>query len=222
MRIHLQLSKNKETVPYHYQQNLAGAFHKWLGIENPQHDAVSTYSWSWLRKGKKTATGFTFPQGADWFISFYEEDVAKKAITGIMAEPEIAFGMSVKELVLQENPTFEEEQYFYVASPIFIKKPLEAKKEKYYYYSDEESNGLMTKTLRYKLNKANLNSEGVEVKFDQRYKYAKTKITKYKGIDIAGSVCPVIVKGTPEQISFAWNVGVGNSSGIGFGSLEAR
>jgi CRISPR/Cas system endoribonuclease Cas6 (RAMP superfamily) len=30
----------------------------------------------------------------------------------------------------------------------------------------------------------------------------------------------VIIKGTPEQLAFAWNVGLGNSTGIGFGALN--
>ena len=40
------------------------------------------------------------------------------------------------------------------------------------------------------------------------------------GIKNKASICPVIVKGTSEQIAFAWNVGVGNSTGIGFGALN--
>ena len=28
------------------------------------------------------------------------------------------------------------------------------------------------------------------------------------------------LKGSPEQIAFAWDVGVGNSTGIGFGALK--
>ena len=31
MRIYLQLTPNRETVPFNYQQSLVGAFHKWLG-----------------------------------------------------------------------------------------------------------------------------------------------------------------------------------------------
>ncbi|MGN9307593.1 CRISPR-associated endoribonuclease Cas6 [Enterococcus faecium] len=56
--------------------------------------------------------------------------------------------------------------------------------------------------------------------FDRTYYAAKTKLVYYKNIGNKTSICPVIIEGTPEQIAFAWNVGVGNSTGIGFGALK--
>ena len=35
-----------------------------------------------------------------------------------------------------------------------------------------------------------------------------------------GSVCPVVVKGPPEAVQFAWQVGVGELTGSGFGALR--
>jgi CRISPR/Cas system endoribonuclease Cas6 (RAMP superfamily) len=32
--------------------------------------------------------------------------------------------------------------------------------------------------------------------------------------------CPIIIKGKPETKLFAWNVGLGNSTGIGFGAIK--
>ncbi len=66
--------------------------------------------------------------------------------------------------------------------------------------------------------RANLPQE-VEVSFDTSYENPKTKLVNYKGINIRASFCPVIVKGHPRAVQFAWEVGVGNSTGIGFGAL---
>ena len=94
-----------------------------------------------------------------------------------------------------------------------------ATQNEYYTISTPKVNVL--KQIAAKLNnkKAGLNNENVSVAFDTNYPNAKVKSINYKGVDNKGSICPIIVKGTSEQIAFAWNVGVGNSTGIGFGSL---
>ena len=49
MRIYLQLSNSKETIPFNYQSYLTGAIHKWIGTNNAVHGASSLYSFSWLQ-----------------------------------------------------------------------------------------------------------------------------------------------------------------------------
>jgi CRISPR-associated endoribonuclease Cas6 len=44
-------------------------------------------------------------------------------------------------------------------------------------------------------------------------------MVKYRDINIKGTLCPVIVEGDPRAVQFAWEVGVGNSTGIGFGAI---
>ena len=42
----------------------------------------------------------------------------------------------------------------------------------------------------------------------------------YNGIKNRASLVPIVIEGTTEQITFAWSVGLGNSTGIGFGALK--
>ncbi|MCH5598024.1 CRISPR-associated endoribonuclease Cas6 [Niabella ginsengisoli] len=79
---------------------------------------------------------------------------------------------------------------------------------------------MMTETLQSKLKHANLNTDGVAVEFDSNFPNPRTKLIKYGEINNKVNLCPIIIKGSKEQIAFAWNVGVGNSTGIGFGSLK--
>ena len=65
----------------------------------------------------------------------------------------------------------------------------------------------------------NLPDNDVNVKFDKEYLKPTIKAVTYNGVLNKGSLCPVIIEGTAEQIGFAWDVGVGNSTGIGFGAL---
>mgnify|MGYP000047122002 CR=1 FL=1 len=217
MRIHLKLSPNAETIPYNYQGHLVQQFHQWLGA-NSIHDGLSLYSLSWLwGNNQKSKKGLDFRNGATWFISAFDDQLIKQLIDSIMKSPELAFGMSVQELTMQLTPKFKEKALFRVASPVFIKRNLE-NNQQFYYYSDAEANELMTQTLQSKLKKANLSTD-VNVRFDTTYPNPHIKGTTYKGHRKKGSVCPVIVEGSPEAVGFAWNVGIGSGTGIGFGSL---
>jgi CRISPR-associated endoribonuclease Cas6 len=59
----------------------------------------------------------------------------------------------------------------------------------------------------------------VHVAFDHTYHNPIIKMVKYRDINIKGTLCPVIVEGDPRAVQFAWEVGVGNSTGIGFGAI---
>ncbi len=218
MRVYLTLSSNKKTVPFNYQNYLVGALHKWLG-PNSIHDELSLYSFSWLVGGKATKEGLDFPNGTCWYISAHDELLIKKIIKGIQNDPEVFNGMIVKEIVIVEPPQFEQEHRFLLSSPVFVKRTFE-KRIKYFFYDDPDVDDLLTETQVRKLEKAGLSSEGLSVKFDRTFPNPKKKKTNFNDIDCKGSICPVIVKGTQEQIAFAWNVGVGNSTGIGFGALK--
>jgi CRISPR-associated endoribonuclease Cas6 len=219
MRIHISLSKNREIVPFNYQETLVGKIHYWLG-KNDIHDGISLYSISWLNDFIRIENkGFDFKNGSKFFFSSIDNTLIKKLIEGIQKDPYFGFGMEVKSIDLQNEPDFEKNHRFLVASPVFIKRTLADKKQKFYFYSDSETSALLTETLKNKLKKAGVNSEGVKVSFDNSYTKASSAKCIYKGTKNVGSICPIIVEGSAEQIAFAWNVGVGNSTGIGFGAL---
>ncbi|WP_009035929.1 CRISPR-associated endoribonuclease Cas6 [Indibacter alkaliphilus] len=218
MRIHIKLSQNTELVPFDYQRSLVGTFHKWLG-ENHVHDAISLYSLSWLMGGRIDKKGFDFKNGAYWQISSYDTALIKTLIKGIQNDPELNFGMSVREVSIMEDPRVEPIQRFFLNSPIFIKRKLEERVH-HYTFSDADSGLYMTQTLQEKLENAGLDPKGVKVYFDSTYQKPSTKMINYNGIKCRASMCPVIIEGSEEQLKFAWNVGIGNSTGIGFGSLK--
>lgn len=220
MRIYITTSASKETIPFNYQPMLTGAFHKWIG-KNSIHDKTSLYSFSWLNGGRKIKNGFKFDQNGHYFISAHNEAIIKSLIEGIRNDSFIGNGLFVKEISI--IPDLEEvgleEKLFYSASPILVKRS-EGEREIHYHFDDPQSDALLTETLKYKLKLAGLQHENVSVEFDRSFPSAKTKLIYYKNIGNKANMCPVVIKGTTEQITFAWNVGVGNSTGIGFGALK--
>lgn len=221
MRIYLHLTPNREIVPFNYQQNLVGAFHKWLG-HNELHDDISLYSLSWLSGGKMRADkkGLEFRNGAEFCISAPGPELLQKAIQGIFAGADIRWGMKVEEVRVRRTPDFGERQRFVLNSPILIKRKEAGKKhDDYYLYDHPQANELMTETLRRKLTKADLPAE-VAVRFDAEYRNPKFKMVQYKSLNIKASMCPVIVEGDARAVAAAWEVGCGNSTGVGFGCLK--
>lgn len=217
LRLHFYLSPNYETVPFDYQHYLIGAFHKWMGW-NEIHDEISLYSLSWLRGGKMIDNGFNFPRGAAWFISFWNEDIGKQLIKNAMKDPEVCCGMNVNEIQIQETPNFSSKERFVAASPIFIRRYDENRKAVHLTTEDSDSNDLMTDTLKKKLKTAALDHE-IKVSFDKNYLTPKTKLVSINKIENRANFCPVFVEGNPEAVKFAWNVGIGHSTGSGFGAL---
>jgi len=220
MRLYLNLTKSEEIIPFNYQQYLTGALHKWIGNSNDLHGGLSLYSFSWLQnvdiiKGK----GIMLKKDSYFFIGAYDELLIKKILKGIMAYPEVCFEAKVSDVQIVENPIFSSKEKFLVASPVFIKRRFD-ERIKHILYCDPDSANYLTETLQKKLAFAGLDNDGVKVEFDSNFSSPQVKLIRYKEVDNRVNVCPVIIEGTPEQITFAWNVGVGNSTGIGFGSLK--
>lgn len=87
-------------------------------------------------------------------------------------------------------------------------------------YDDPRANVCLQETLQTKMKKAGLSDESLSISFDLTYLKAGTKKITYNGVENRASWCPVIIEGNPETKLFAWNVGLGNSTGIGFGAIK--
>ena len=218
MRLHIKISSGNKLVPFNYQPALAGAIHKWIG-KNELHDKTSMYSFSWLKGGRKNSDGLIFENETSFEFSAHDNGLIKSVVKGIQIDPVINYGLEVSEIVIQETPKFSNRESFFVASPVLVKRT-EQEREIHFSYDQLETDKLLTETMKTKLKRARLDDENIKLAFDRSYYGAKTKLVYYKNIGNRANICPVIIEGTPEQIAFAWNVGVGNSTGIGFGSLK--
>ena len=218
MRIYLNTTSNKEIVPFDYQQKLTGVLHKWLG-ENIIHDGISMYSFSWLMNGKLTKKGFDFRNGAKWFISFYDDRYIKDIVRSILDQPDMFCGLVVSDINIQDTFDSEQQDYFRLASPVFIKRKV-GETIKFYTYEDKEANELMTETIKHKMELAGLPADdSLRISFDIDYPMRKTKKVRIHNIDNKCSMCPVKIEAKVDTKKFIWSVGLGNSTGSGFGAI---
>lgn len=226
MRLNLTLSPNAERVPFNHLHKLTGALHEWLGAENDLHDGPSLYSIGWLNGGQKEGGALAFPEGARWRLSFWEAEAAKQVLDGILQDPSVFAGMRVTEAQQQTTPAFSGGYRFDVDAPVVARRRREDGSREYLTYDDERADKALTRTLRAKMRTAELDVDpsAVKVRFDRGYDGARTKLaTIEKGgheVHHKGSQCPVIVEGPSEASRFAWNVGVGELTGSGFGALK--
>lgn len=127
--------------------------------------------------------------------------------------------MEVEEIAVIEDPHLSDAVRFNIGSPILIKRYADTK-VKHYVYTDPQTDEFLKETLLTKMNLAGLEDDTLDIHFDRDYPKASTKLVDYNGIKNRANWCPIIVKGKPETLLFAWNVGLGSSTGIGFGALR--
>jgi CRISPR-associated endoribonuclease Cas6 len=97
---------------------------------------------------------------------------------------------------------------------------MEDEKDIHYTFENENSGKLLEETLLHKMELAGLpKDETLRIQFDNSSAGAKTKIVDYRGIKSKVNLCPVIIEGKLETKVFTWNVGLGNSTGIGYGAI---
>ncbi len=220
MRLRLLLTPACEPVPFTYPYWLAGVLHRWLG-RNEWHDGLSLYSFGWLQGGRMGRDGLYFPKGAFWTLSFYEGEPVERLVRGIFRDPTVIAGMAVASVQTLPVPSFGERAVFRVESPVVARRVRADGGRDYLTWQDEAADEVLTRVLRRKLRVAGLGhlAPHTSMRFDRRYRRAKTKLVRIKGIDHRGSLCPVIVEGPPEAVQFAWLVGAGELTGCGFGAL---
>jgi CRISPR-associated endoribonuclease Cas6 len=220
MRLYLRLNQSNYTIPFNYQHYLTGALHKWIGANNEIHGKISLHTFSWLQNVKVVSNkGIKLDIDSYFFISAFDQALIQKILLGIIKDPTLFADIRVIDAQIVEEPVFSQKETFLAASPIFIKRRFD-NQIRHITYNDPACSQYLTETMQEKLQSAGLSSEGLQIKFDTSSFSPRIKLVRYKEIENRVNICPVIIEGTPEQIGFAWKVGIGNSTGVGFGALK--
>jgi CRISPR-associated endoribonuclease Cas6 len=229
MKLKIEFSKNTEPVTFGYVSNLNGYLHKVLGSNNEYHDDISLYSTSFLHGGKisRNKKYFEFPNGAVWYVSSPDKVFIQNFINNVFQNISFAFGMELQGVVLVQTELREEDGYylFHTKSPILLKqRDFETKKNIYFTYEDDikTTSELMKSVILKKAEKASvaIKNSDFDIFFNYEYPGKKIKWIKIKTVNNKTSVCPIYVKTNNLEIAkFIYDIGVGHSTGSGFGFL---
>lgn len=219
MRIYLKLTKNNELIPFNYQQLLTGTIHKWLGKNNDIHGNSGKFCFSWLQNTTALKDGLNLSYNAYFFISALDENIIKRIIKGIIEDAYMFCGIKVKDVQIVSTPVFGSSTRFILASPVLLKWK-DGNFVRHVTINNKDFEEVLNLNFRNKLQRAGISDTDFKISLDPDIHCRKTKMVVYKGIENKASLTPIIIKGSQEQIAYAWCVGIGNSTGIGFGALK--
>lgn len=222
MRILIKATPPRDGLDFNYAYALKGIFHKWTGFDEHLHDTQSFYSFGQLNGGRKVGNQLRFDHGVSWQISFWDIEVAKRAVMGIIRDPDMLQGIRVIEVQECPAPNFGSAYRFNTDSPILVRDKRPDNTKEYLLFDNPRADELLTLSLRRKLEKAGFTGDhlNVQVTFDRTYPKAKPRLIQYKNLKHKGSNCPIWVHGTPETLKFVWLTGLGDLTGSGFGALR--
>lgn len=214
-----------QLVPFDYRQMLVSFLHKKiLNKNNKYHDDVSLYTISPLFNSETTKEGLLFNEGAIWYIRTPHFEFFKDAfLKGKNAlGSELGHGLFLKE-INQQMEDFEGVDRLNIgASNIFLGQNPETEKRDHvtFKHDDNLSKSILKRIFLTKAKKINpnFNENDIEISFD-RSKDMKTRAVKFGGGVNIVSDARLNIIGTPEALSIIYGVGVGLSTGIGFGYI---
>ena len=218
---------SREIVPFTYMDDMMKFLHvDVLGENNEFHDTISLYSVSPLFGSKKVNNGFIFNKGAIWIIRTPDKNIFKHFYKKL----KYAIGNNLKiGLILQsvdfniDNFVNNKEKIIFKTSPVFLgdnKNKLSKKEHITFKHGIETTTKKIKETFLGKINKLgyNINEENFNVEFNMNNKNMKTKSISFGNhYNVCTNNPEIIVTGNSDVIGLFYSLGIGKSTGCGFG-----
>jgi len=210
-------------VPFNYGSELLSFLHrKILGENNSYHDSMSLYSISPLFGSKTLKNGLLFKKGAIWLIRTPSIDVFKnfylKAKNRIGSE--FINGFTLKNVEFYITNFEKISELTIGVSPIFLGQNINSNNRDHitYLHGIETTSALMKNTLIGKAKKLgyNLNENEFNIEFDLT-RPIKTKRILIDNVSNIATQGNVKITGNPDIIGLCYGLGIGRSTGCGFG-----
>ncbi len=222
MRIKIKFSKNIESVPINNQAILNSYIHKCLGVNNVYHDAKSNYNISHLYGGKLNVEAKTlyFDEGGYIVVSSKDSEFINKLLIGIINNPVLINGMCFAGVDHIKEEFVNGWNYFATLSPFIIKKYVDKSKYSFITLKDDDFEEQVKNYLINKITKINskLDLSDFDVKIPISSKHKVKKILVKNVINSANS-CHINIHTNKKVAELLYNIGVGQSTGSGFGTI---
>lgn len=212
------LTPTAEAVGFNYQHSLIKLFDKIMSATDVR--GLQSHSISHLT-GKVIVrnNALIFPNGADWFVGFYQERHADY-FAHYCIELGEDYNWRIDEFAEMEKPDFAGDTHrFMVRSPILIKRDRPGQSKEFIVFDNQEADFLLTESVRNKMRRLGIESS-VELWFDHFYPKATTKLIEINSIKSRANLCPIFAKGTKKDMEYLWCCGAGHDCGAGFGALQ--
>lgn len=231
MRVKFYFSGTKNLVPINNQKELNSYIHTCLGKDNVYHDIFSNYAISSLQGGKLVDNKFLdYSNGSYFYISgdvLGEDttplDVITKLMDGVVINPELGWGMKFLRFEVGDYKVGEYCDKIQTISPILLKAKVDERKHRSITFQDVNFIEVLTKKCKMKLKYTNMFSDDeidtLDIKLNKVVN-AKVKIVHVGDIFNICSQVRLVVYGNKKIRKTLYSMGLGNSTGSGFGVIE--
>jgi len=201
-------------------QHIVNRFiHNLLGRDNIYHDVSSNYNVSNLcggRLDKKTRLISFKTSNPFIIVSSLDNEFLNKILMGLLQKPFLTADCSFKDVTFINEELNDGWNNFLTLSPILLKNV----DDKFLTVKDVDfSEKLREQTIR-KLSAINPNLDLSD--FDlviEDKPLNRVCVRKVKSVYNYASICNVKIKGSKKIIEQLYNLGIGNSTGCGFGTI---
>lgn len=219
MRLKVILNGNGKILPFSNQHMLNGYFHKCLGEGNKYHDALSDYSVSMLCGGTTTEdkSGLIFEDKAYFVVSSMDEVFMSEFLIGLYKNQSFQ-GMELLGIEPINEKFYEGVNFFRALTPILLKSKTAPKKYTFLTIDDDNYKDELKKSIIRKLTQCSfVVPESFDIEISEIGKQKRTVMVG--NVKNVGNIHEIVVIG-PKYIAEAiYNIGIGNSSGSGFGTI---
>ena len=219
IKISFKPSMVKHSGSIHHYVN--GMIHKLLGSNNKYHNNFSTYAVSSLQGGKLINGGIVFNNGAYLYISFpdstsFYNDIMMGLLTSDKTfAGDLEFDNKIDECDFKPHKSYD---IVRTISPILLKND----NGETITFKDDDFIRIITEKSKKKLIKNGISVEKADsielIPF--HFENGKLKYVKVKNVVNVSSQVMFLVKGDIQARYMLYCLGLGKSTGSGFGSVE--
>ena len=222
MIIKVSFEKTNESYPKHTQTVLNGVVHAILGKGNKYHDAFSDYSISSIQGAKMTKDGtIRFPNCAPYFRvasnnSEFICDFVKGLSTNLRNENVKFYGLMIDGFDFSDFHNYNNYDVVKTISPILLK----VNDRMLTPFDTDNWLEILVEQTKKKLARAGIVDDtfGMEILYKDSMKMRWVTVGKVN--NPATTCCTFKAYGKKETRYALCNLGLGNSTGCGFGSID--
>jgi CRISPR-associated endoribonuclease Cas6 len=195
-----------------------------LGNDNSYHDDTSLYSISPLYNSKTVENGLLFEKGAIWLIRTPSLNVFKdfylRGKNSIGSE--LGYGLILKNITFTVEKFTDITELTIGTSPIFLGQNPNVETPDHITYKHDSV--LVSNTIkRILFTKAekmgySLKEDDIQISFNANHPLKTKSVKLGKAVNITTSG-KIDITGTPEAIGLCYGLGIGKSTGCGFGFM---
>lgn len=206
---------DNNTIPIVNQKELNSYIHKCIGVNNNYHDSFSDYSISSIQGGKLFNNMLSFENSTPYIVITSEDlNFISTIMTGIQNSNHTFFNMKFSRFEISDFVVGEYCDTIITISPILLKK-----NGRKITFKNEDWVNVLTEQLKNKLKHKGIIDNTLHIEIRNIHKGKEKNIWVGKVFNPC-SYLSLKVYGKKETRKTLYNMGFGNSTGSGFGTIK--